>query len=67
VDLNSMGMGEVQQYIGGISFPVGKEDVASEAESNGAPQSVVDRIRNAAMEQFSGPEDILRAVQDSSS
>ncbi len=67
MDLNSMGMGEVQQYIGGISFPAGKEEVASEAESNGAPQSVVDRIRNAAMEQFSGPEDILRAVQDSSS
>jgi hypothetical protein len=67
MDLNSMGMGEVQQYIGGISFPAGKEEVASEAESNGAPQSVVDRIRNAAMEQFSGPEDILRAVQGSSS
>ncbi len=67
MDLNSMGMGELQQYIGGISFPAGKEEVASEAESNGAPQSVVDRIRNAAMEQFSGPEDILRAVQDSSS
>jgi hypothetical protein len=62
-----MGMGEVQQYIGGISFPAGKEEVASEAESNGAPQSFVDRIRNAAMEQFSGPEDILRAVQGSSS
>jgi hypothetical protein len=67
VDLNSLGMGEVQQYIGDISFPAGKEEVASEAESNGAPQSVVDRIRNALMEQFSGPEDILRAVQGSSS
>ena len=67
MDLNSMGMGEVQQYIGGISFPAGKEEVASEAESNGAPQSVVDRIRNAAMEQFSGPEDVMEAVRGSSS
>jgi hypothetical protein len=62
-----MHMGEVQQYIGSISFPAGKEEVASDAESNGAPQSFVDRIRNAAMEQFSGPEDVLQAVQDSSS
>ena len=67
MDLNSMGMGEVQQYIGGISFPAGKEDVASEAESNGAPQNVVDRIRSAATEQFFDPEDVLGAVQGSSS
>lgn len=66
MDLNSMGMGDVQQYLGGISFPAGKEEVASEAESNGAPQSLVDQIRNAAMEQFSGPQDVLQAVQGSS-
>ena len=67
MDLNSMGMSEIQQYIGAISFPAGREDVASEAESSGAPRSVVDQIRSAAMEQFSGPEDVLRAVQGSSS
>ena len=67
MDLNSMHMGEVQQYIGSISFPAGKEEVASEAESNGAPQNVVDRIRSAATEQFFGPEDVLGAVQGSSS
>jgi hypothetical protein len=67
VDLNSLHMGEVQQYIGSVSFPAGKEEVASEAESNGAPQNFVDQIRNAAMEQFSGPEDILQGVQGSSS
>ncbi len=66
MDLNSMGMGDVQQYLGGISFPAGKEEVASEAGSNGAPQSLVDQIRNAAMEQFSGPQDVLQAVQGSS-
>jgi hypothetical protein len=60
-------MTEIQQYIGGVSFPAGKEEVASEAESSGAPQSVVDRIRNAAMEQFSGPEDVMEAVRGSSS
>ncbi len=67
MDLNSMGMTEIQQYIGSISFPAGKEDVAYEAESNGAPQNVVDRIRSSATEQFFGPEDVLGAVQGSSS
>ena len=41
MDLNSIGMTEIQQYIGAVSFPAGKEDVVSEAESTGAPQSVV--------------------------
>ena len=63
MDLNSVGMMEIQQYIGAISFPAGKEEVASEAESNDAPQSVVEQIRNAAMEQFSAPQDVLEAVQ----
>ncbi len=67
MDLNSVGMTEIQQYIGAISFPAGKEDVVSEAESSGAPQSVVDRIRNASIEQFSGPQDVLEAVRGSSS
>ncbi|MCA1716944.1 MAG: DUF2795 domain-containing protein [Actinobacteria bacterium] len=65
MDLNSLGRGDVQQYLGDISFPAGKEEVASEAESNGAPQTLVDQIRNAAMEQFSGPQDVLQAVQGS--
>ena len=67
MDLNSMRMEELQQYIGNISFPAGKEAVASEAENNGAPQNVVDRIRSGATEQFFGPEDVLGAVQGSSS
>ena len=41
MDLNSIGMTKIQQYIRAVSFPAGKEDVVSEAESNGAPQSVV--------------------------
>ena len=46
-------------------FPANKEEVASGAESNGAPQDFVDRIRNAATERFNGPEDVLQAVQGS--
>lgn len=40
-------VGDMQQYLQGIDFPAGKEEVASNAESNGAPQSFVDQIRNA--------------------
>jgi hypothetical protein len=58
-------MGDMQQYLQGVNFPANKEEVASGAESNGAPQDFVDQIRNAATERFNGPEDVLQAVQGS--
>lgn len=57
------GMGDLQGYLQGINFPAQKEEVASGAESNGAPQGVVDQIRNAAAEQFNGPQEVMQAVQ----
>ena len=61
MDLGTLGY--MQQYLEGISFPAGKEEVASGAESNGAPQDFVERIRNAATERFNSPEEVLQAVQ----
>lgn len=63
MDLGSMGIGDVQQYLEGIDFPAQKEEVASGAENNGAPQSFVDQIRNAATEQFNGPQEVLQTIQ----
>jgi hypothetical protein len=56
-------MGDMQQYLQGINFPADKEEVASQAESNGAPQNFVDQVRNAATERFNSPEEVLQAVQ----
>ena len=55
-------MGDMQQYLQGVNFPANKEEVASGAQSNGAPQDFVDQLRNAATERFNGPEDVLQAV-----
>jgi hypothetical protein len=40
VDLGSLG--DMQQYLQGIDFPANKGEIASGAESNGAPQDFVD-------------------------
>jgi hypothetical protein len=53
VDLPNLGnldVGQLQQYLQGVNFPAQKEEVASNAESNGAPQNIVDGIRNAAQD-----------------
>jgi hypothetical protein len=46
-----------------VNFPANKEDVASNADSNGAPQGVVDQFSNAATERFASLEEVLRAVR----
>ena len=63
MDLSNLGLGELLQYLQGTNCPANKEEVASNAESNGAPQDVVGQIRNAATERFNNPEEVLQAVQ----
>ncbi len=56
---------EFQHYIYGIDFPAGKEEVASAAEGNGAPQELLQKIRNANRERFENPNQVLQAVRGS--
>jgi hypothetical protein len=60
VDLGSVG--DVQKYLQGIDFPAQKDEVASGAEGNGAPQDLVEKIRNASKERFEGPQDVLQSI-----
>jgi hypothetical protein len=46
-----------------MNFPADKQEVASGAESNGAPQAVVAQIRNSAIERFDSPEEVMQAVR----
>ena len=47
----------------GVDFPAEKEEVASTAESNNAPQELVWRIRNASNQRFNYLDNVLEAVQ----
>ncbi len=54
----------LQHYLRGIdSFPAEKDEVATTAESNGAPQDMVRQIRNADTERFNSPEEVMQALQ----
>jgi hypothetical protein len=53
----------LQHYLRGTDFPADKEEVASNAESIGAPQDLVAQIRDADTERFDSPEEVMQAVQ----
>jgi Protein of unknown function (DUF2795) len=62
-DLSDLNLSELQQYLGRTNFPADKQEVASNAESNDAPQAVVARLRNTSIERFNSPEEVLEAVR----
>src|SRR3712207_8392972 len=56
-DLGNLDLSTLQQYLPDVNFPASKEEVASNAESNNAPQELVQQIRSASTERFNSPED----------
>jgi hypothetical protein len=63
MDQGNLDVSTLNQYLKGTNFPAEKEEVASNAESNGAPQDLVTQIRNADTERFNSPEEVMQAVQ----
>jgi Protein of unknown function (DUF2795) len=62
-DLGNLDLGQLQQYLPNLNFPASKEEVASTAQSNNAPQEVVQNIRNSGTGTFNSADEVLQAVQ----
>ena len=61
--LSDLDLSELQQYLGSMNFLADKQEVASNAESNDAPQAVVAQIRYSAIERFDSLEEVLQAAR----
>jgi len=62
-DLGNLDLGQLQQYLPNLDFPASKEEVVSTAQSNDAPQEVIDRIRNSGQGTFNSADEVLQTVQ----
>jgi hypothetical protein len=63
MDQGNLDVSTLQHYLKGTNFPAEKEEVASTAESKGAPQDLVSQIRNADTERFNRPEEVMQVLQ----
>jgi hypothetical protein len=61
-DFGDLDTETLMQYLPGVNFPAEKEQVASTAKSNNAPQEMVWRIRNARTQRYDHPDNVLEAV-----
>jgi hypothetical protein len=59
MDINPI---EVQRHLGGIDYPASKDEVISTAESNDAPQEIIETLQQMDGDQFEGPDDVMAAL-----
>jgi hypothetical protein len=53
---------EVQKHLKGMSYPADKETLVATAERNGADDELLDQLRGLGQDEFSGPDDVMRAL-----
>jgi hypothetical protein len=62
VDINPR---EATQYLEGVDYPASKEDLASAAKDNGAPEELVERLGTLGRPTFSGPDEVVAELEAS--
>ena len=56
---------DARQYLEDVDYPASKDDLASAAEENGAPDELVERIRTLGRPSFSGPDEVVAELESS--
>ena len=56
---------DARQYLEGVDYPASKDDLATAAEDNGAPNELVERIRTLGRPDFSGPDEVVAELEAS--
>ena len=62
-DLSNLNLDQVQQFLPNLDFPAGKDEVVNQVQDNGAPQEVIDAVKNSGTETFNSADDVLQAVR----
>ncbi len=55
-------MGELQQVIEGIEFPISKDQLIEQLQQSGIKDDVIARVREVGQEQFKDKSDVLSSV-----
>lgn len=53
---------ELQKHLKGVDYPASKDDLVSAAQSNGAPDDVVEALRSSSKDRFDGPTAVTEAL-----
>lgn len=52
---------EIQKYLKGIDYPADKDDLIAAAEEEGAPEDVINKLKELPGDSFNSPVDVMKA------
>lgn len=56
---------DARRYIEDVEYPATKEDLISSAESNGAPEELIERLGTLSTPDFSSPDEVITELRSS--
>lgn len=54
---------DVQKHLKGANYPASKDDLVSTAESNDAPNDLIEQLQNTNEDRFDGPDEVMAALK----
>jgi hypothetical protein len=54
---------DVQKALKGADYPASAEELAELADSNGAPDDLVESLRSKDSQEFDSPDDVMKAMK----
>jgi len=61
--LSNLDLEQLTQYLPNMDFPASKDEVVSEVQNNGAPQEVIDQLKNSSNDTFNNTNEVLETVR----
>jgi hypothetical protein len=53
---------DVKQFLEGVTWPIGKDDLVNVLRQNNAPDSVVSKVKGSGQSQFQDEGDLLSKI-----
>lgn len=53
-------LGDLQQYVEGISFPASKEEIITQLQENGAQEELIAKVQEIGQDRFGGPMELIQ-------
>jgi hypothetical protein len=57
------GLGAIQDQLGGITFPIGQDDLAGVLEQRGVPTGITDQLHSLNVGQFNSPGEVMDVIR----
>jgi hypothetical protein len=53
---------QIQKFLGGVDYPIGKQDLVEHARKRGADDDVISTLEQLPFDKFNSPNDVSEAI-----